>query len=176
MNTKTKIFIWEAACLVFCLIFSFINHFLYEWLNEFVFIASFVPVNESVWEHAKLLFFPFLFFSIIEYFFIPKTENYIFAKSLSLILSVPLMISLFYTYTGIIGTNYLVADILIAIIVVLIMNVLSYYLIISEKDFSKWNWIFVFVIIYFIAFVVFTFKPPQIPLFLDTTTGKYGIS
>ena len=34
-------------------------HFLYDWL-PFQLVGMVAPVNESVWEHLKLLFWPFL--------------------------------------------------------------------------------------------------------------------
>lgn len=172
---KSKLLLFECLCLVFCLIFSFINHFLYEWTNNSLLVAPFVPVNESVWEHAKLLFFPFLFFSIFEFFYFNDLKNCIFAKSLALLVCTPLMIIIFYTYTGIIGQNYLIADILLAIAIIVFMNYLSYKIIICNHIFYL-NWIFIFVIIMFFLFFIFTFYPPRIPLFIDTTTGLYGVN
>ena len=45
---------WIAAILAGCVL-----HFLYEWLPNAV-TALFSPVNESLWEHVKLVFWPFL--------------------------------------------------------------------------------------------------------------------
>lgn len=172
MNNKNdKIFYLEFISLIFSLIFSFVNHFLYQWTNEFFLLAPFVAINESVWEHGKLLFMPFLFYSIIEYFLLKdETNNFLFAKSLSLIISIPLMIILFYTYSGVLGQSYLIFDILIAIIVIVFMNILSYKILKSGKG-SNFNWIFIFVIIIFALIILFTYMPPDIPLFQDITTN-----
>lgn len=43
-------------------------HFVYEWSGENPIIGAIAPVNESVWEHLKLLFFPSLFYFITELF------------------------------------------------------------------------------------------------------------
>ena len=43
-----------AAILAGCVL-----HFLYQWLPNAV-TALFSPVNESLWEHVKLVFWPFL--------------------------------------------------------------------------------------------------------------------
>lgn len=43
-------------------------HFVYEWSGSAVIVGLFAPVNESVWEHIKLLFFPGLLFSVWDYF------------------------------------------------------------------------------------------------------------
>lgn len=133
MRNNKKFLYLELGSLVFCLVFCTINHFLYEWWNNTIFIAPFVPINESVWEHGKLLFMPFLFFSVIEYFFIENKVNYVFAKSLALIVCIPLMLVIFYTYTGIIGNHYLIADIALSLVIVLFINISSYKVTLLEK-------------------------------------------
>ncbi len=45
---------WLAAILAGCIL-----HFIYEWMPNAV-TALFSPVNESLWEHVKLVFWPFL--------------------------------------------------------------------------------------------------------------------
>lgn len=37
---------------------AFLFHDLYQWTGECKLIGGFVPVNESVWEHLKLAFYP----------------------------------------------------------------------------------------------------------------------
>ena len=44
-------------------------HFIYEWSGENPIVGAIASVNASVWEHLKLLFFPALFYIIIEYLF-----------------------------------------------------------------------------------------------------------
>ena len=39
-------------------------HFIYEWSGNNKIVALFAPVNESPWEHLKLLFFPFVIYGI----------------------------------------------------------------------------------------------------------------
>lgn len=53
--------------MIVTMILGTLNHFLYDWSGKNPVIALFTPVNESVWEHMKLLFFPFLLLSLIEY-------------------------------------------------------------------------------------------------------------
>ena len=42
-------------------------HFLYDWSGGLSLAALFCPVNESVWEHLKLLYFPFLLVSLVSF-------------------------------------------------------------------------------------------------------------
>ena len=47
-------------------------HFFYEWSGNNFFVGMFSPVNESVWEHMKLAFFPMLLFSFAANLFLKK--------------------------------------------------------------------------------------------------------
>ncbi len=48
-----------------------LNHFLYDWTGGSSLAALFCPINESPWEHLKLLFFPFLFVTTLDRRFVP---------------------------------------------------------------------------------------------------------
>ncbi|MDE6312302.1 MAG: hypothetical protein K2M46_01565 [Lachnospiraceae bacterium] len=52
---------------VFVSIAGTLMHFAYEWTGKNGFVGLFAAVNESTWEHMKLLFFPMLFFEIYQY-------------------------------------------------------------------------------------------------------------
>ena len=53
-SKRQLILTWLAAILAGCVL-----HFLYEWLPNAA-TSLFSPVNESLWEHIKLVFWPFL--------------------------------------------------------------------------------------------------------------------
>lgn len=176
-NNQKKILTLEIIGLIFTLTMSFILHFLYEWSGESKIIAMFSATNESVWEHGKLLFIPFIFYSIVEYFILrPKNiGSYLTAKAVPLISCIPLMIAIFYTYTGVIGYNVGWVDITMSIGIVLWMNIYSFYTLINEKYKKGSIFLLIIVLIILILIIVFTYFPPNLPLFLDITTGKYGI-
>ena len=98
--------LWRKADFVFTGVLGVILHFLYEWTNNSFFVAPFSAVNESIWEHMKLLFFSLFLFSLIEYRVIGKNyKNYWCTKLFGImagILSVPMM---YYTYTGALGVS-----------------------------------------------------------------------
>lgn len=142
-------------------------HFVYGWFNNPV-VAVFGSINESVWEHLKLLFWPSLLMATIEYFYIGyKFKNYILAKAISIYIGVLLIISIFYTYTGIIGSNFLILDLLTFIISVILSNLFSYYLIKENKFQGKYSQIIGLSMIFILslAFVAFTRRSPDLPLF-----------
>ncbi|WP_305153848.1 DUF6512 family protein, partial [uncultured Clostridium sp.] len=143
------------------IILGTILHFTYDWSNGNPFVASFSSVNESTWEHLKLAFFPMLIACIVEYFFVKdKVNNYIEAKTIGIVTSMLFITSFFFTYTGIIGTNFLIIDILTFILGVLIDE----YVVLS----------IIILVILTIYFVLFTFITPKINYFRDPVTGGFG--
>ena len=49
------------------IILSVVCHFVYTWCPNFI-TSIFFPVNESIWEHMKIIFTSICIASIIEYF------------------------------------------------------------------------------------------------------------
>ena len=62
---KKKIIRFQIFSVIFTWILGTILHFLYEWSGDNKIIASFSAVNESTWEHLKLVFFPMLITTIV---------------------------------------------------------------------------------------------------------------
>ena len=106
---------WQIYSIIFSIILGTLLHFTFNLFTNNLFIASFSSVNESTWEHLKLVFFPMLIFSIIEYLFLKNyinKNNYIFSKSIGIIFSIIFITIFFYTYTGILGFNISILNIL----------------------------------------------------------------
>lgn len=175
---KDNIKKWYIVGTVFIILFGSLLHFVYEWSGNNAFVGIFGAVNESTWEHLKLLFWSSFIFSIIEYIFIGNNfNNYITAKAISFYVGLLLIVSLFYTYTGVIGDNCLVMDISIFIISVIISQYIGYKITVVNSDVSsKSNFIsLIAIVLLVLAFVFFTFIPPKIPFLKDPITGEYGI-
>ena len=68
---KRSLSFWQFAGFTFTGVAGTLLHFLYDWTNS-RFIALFSAVNESIWEHMKLLFFPMIVFAIFESFYFSK--------------------------------------------------------------------------------------------------------
>ena len=113
MNIKK----WRNISIIFSLILGAILHFTYEWSGKSALIAAFCAVNESTWEHLKLSFFPMLIIAIIGYFLFGKNEtNYIKGNSIGIFFSIVFTVVTFYTYSGIIGTNFGIINVLIFVL------------------------------------------------------------
>lgn len=148
-------------------VLGFVNHFLYNWSGHSSVIALFCPVNESVWEHLKLLFFPFLFTSVMAYLRRKSIRALFFYQRLLSVLSgMAAIVMLFYTYTGMIGRSLLPLDILIYFFGVLTAFAFLKYIrkkrcsITPSDSTIIISWLFLC-----LCFFFFTGFPPNIPLF-----------
>lgn len=162
---------------IFTIIVGSILHFTFEWSKFNKLVGLFSAVNESTWEHLKLLAIPMIVYFVFEYFkYGKKHDNFIQVKFLSIIIGMFLIVSMYYTYKGIIGKHFVVVDILIFIIATIIAYYFSYKMI--GKDFLVGHKVKVISLIGIIGIVVllsvFTFYPPHINLFKDVS-GFYGI-
>ena len=102
---KRSIGSWQFVGFAVTSLLGTILHFLYEWLGEPIWIAPFSGVNESTWEHMKLLFFPMFLYAILESFFFKDLENFWCVKLKGILLGLGLIPVIFYTYNGVIGKS-----------------------------------------------------------------------
>ena len=171
-----KLLIWESAGALFVMIAGTLLHSLYHNTSYWLF-ALISPVNESVWEHLKIGIWPVLFFALIEYPFIkPVTKNFLIAKVAQAYAASIATLTIFYSYTFVLGRNLLPLDILTFILAVIIGQYAS-YLILNANELDEFFdhmassalYIMIGVIVYI------TYFPPHYPVFMDTMTGTYGI-
>ena len=153
---------------IFVIITGTISHFIYEWSGRQFLLGFFFPVSESTWEHMKLCFFPMLIYSC----FMNKRwkDAYPCVTSALLygtLLGTFLIPVIFYTYTGIIGRNYLFLDIATFIISVLLAFLCVYRLTVSCKMFSHTYMLGSLVFVMAICFLMFTYLPPNLGIFIE---------
>lgn len=89
---------------LFISVLGVLLHFTYEWSGDNPIVALFSAVNESTWEHLKLLFFPMLLLTIIELLFTEKRQlpsNYLFARTIGILSGMAFIVIAFYTLTGV---------------------------------------------------------------------------
>ena len=89
--------------IIFVSVLGTLLHFAYEFSGNNLFVGIFAPINESIWEHTKLIYFTMLAYSI---FLTGKLKNQYpcisSAMTFGALLGVTLIITMFYTYSGII--------------------------------------------------------------------------
>ena len=167
-NLYRKIYIWILP--VFMLAVSSFLHFLYAWVPN-PFFALFSPVNESVWEHLKIVFYPFIFMWLISiWLFIDNKKNIFIFSILGAILACYLVSSLFYLIHGGFGVgNNLWVDIAIEFFSLVVSNIFVIALF-DKIKFKKWLFIvsIILLLLFIVAFNIITFLAPNnIPIFMD---------
>ena len=153
-----------------------ILHFLYDWLREAVWIAPLSGVNESTWEHMKLLFWPMFLYAIVQSFFFKDREDFWCVKLRGILLGLGLIPVLFYTYNGVIGKSPDWINIAIFFLSAEIAYLYETKLFKEETVVCKRPKLAIGVLcIIALLFVIFTFATPEIGIFKDPLTGSYGI-
>lgn len=153
-------------------VISFISHYMYNIFPNSLFSILF-PVNESIWEHMKLLVTPILIVMLIERLIV-KSNNYLLAYITSSILGVILYLLLYLPLNNIFGYNPIIAISLLFVIDIFIVIISS--CIINYKNIKYSNIIgIVLIIITYTVFYVCTYYPSNNNIFLDITDNTYGI-
>ena len=157
-----------VAGIIFVSVSGTLFHFAYAFSGNNFFIALFTPVNESIWEHTKLIFFPMLLYSLyLNKKLKPAYPCISSAMYFAALLGILLIIVMFYTYSGIIGYHTVFIYICVFYISVIVSFYVAYKLTLSCKA-DKFNVILQALTILMIClFVIFTFYPPDIPLFIS---------
>ena len=171
-----KIVNWQIAGFAFTASMGTFFHFLFDLTKESVVAAFISPVNESIWEHIKLLFFPMFLFALFEYaFWGQQYAGFWCIKLKGIVVGMLLIPVLYYTYSGIIGRSVDWVNIVIFFVAVGVVYFLETKLFLGNTSckFSS-EYAFVILCVIGIVFFVFTFYPPHIPLFQDSMSKTYG--
>lgn len=172
MNKKILKIIGVIIAFILC----FPLHFLYDKFPCFL-TSIFAPVNESIWEHMKLLFGSIIVSGIIQKLIIiykkEKVNNICFSNFIGALLSIPIFLILFLPIYFIIGENFILT-ISIMLLTIILSEIISYK-IMNQKDFNMENKTIIFVIIIYSIFTLLTYFPLKNVLFIDPTNNTYGI-
>ena len=173
---KQRSILWQAAGFAFATFGGTILHFLYEWTDGSTLVSPFSGVNESTWEHMKLLFWPLFLFALAQRFFFRDQENYWCVKLAEILLGLGLIPVLFYTYNGVFGKSPDWVNIAIFYITALLVFLFEWWVFKRRWLACKYPWVaFLVLCLVGVLFFLFTFVPPQISLFRDPVTGTYGM-
>lgn len=166
---------WNLRGCIFTAVFGVLLHFLYDWTGKNGFVALFSAVNESTWEHMKLLFFPMFVFSFIKKRF-QNYNNFWWSALVGIALGTVMIPVLFYTINGVFGKTPDWINILIFFVSVFFAYIVEFKIAKKGKDgiFSERQSL-ILICLFAILFAVFTYFTPQIPLFIDPISGRYGI-
>ncbi|HHU55412.1 MAG TPA: hypothetical protein GXZ48_01810 [Acholeplasmataceae bacterium] len=177
MTKNKSIDRWFIWGIVFICLLGTLLHFTFDLFNHSTFIGLFSPVNESVWEHLKIIFYPTIIWFFILYFKLESDfRRIIISSTISISVSCFILLSIYYIYTGSTGKESVIVD----IVAYLLGTTLGQYLALSAylKLETKNIYFYVsllFLFAFLISLIYFTFNPPHIPLFFDKSSNQYGL-
>ncbi len=166
----------EVLGFFFILILGTLSHFFYEWSGHKKIFALFFAVNESTWEHIKLVLGPTFLWMIIEIPFIELNNNFLLSKLVGLLTMIIFIPIFYYAYRAIFKRNIFFLNILEFILAIGLGQMVSYIVYNSTAVSSVICYISLILIdIILIAYLIFTYYPPKNFLFRDPINKKYGI-
>lgn len=178
-----KTLTYKRVIIIFCLLSIMLGiflHFAYDLSNENILVGLISPVNESIWEHLKLIFVPFTLFGIIFYFYTKdKLTNTLLNTFLGNIVGMFSTVTVFYLFNNLLNIKSMLVGIL-SYALGLIFAYTIFYLGIYDSAFksetSNSNILGVCTLtLMFVLFITSTFAPIKTNIFKDSITKTYGI-
>jgi len=178
MNQTKKIKTWKIISIFVIFGLSALLHFIYQWFPSF-FTSLLFPVNESIWEHNKIIIGSFLIWSVFEKLTLKKhhelnTCTSGFISAIICCLLVMLIFSPIYFYILKTNDNTLVT--LIVYFICIVLSVLLNYKLLLRKYNPEMEKKVILLWLLVIAInAILTYYPPKLPIFYDYNTNTYGI-
>ena len=175
---RKQLFFWELAGFLVTGALGSLLHFVYQWSGENQVAAAFSAVNESTWEHMKLLFFPLFLFSVAQVCVMGRNyPNFLAVRAVSILTGLVLIPVLFYTYTGVLGRSVDWVNIALFFLAALGAFLLDFRLLRRSRLSAPWQQILGLIVLWALAFcfVWCTFHPVELALWRDPVTGGYGV-
>lgn len=172
---------WFLLSIPFIFLTGALFHFVFEFTGKNIIIAPFFPVNESIYEHLKLTFYPIFLWQLIGYLFLKNKvklifENWIISNAISIITSTFFTVFLYYSFSGAFNIHSTIADVSFYFISIVFGQLLGLHLYNKCEHNRALLLLSIAIILFmFISFIIFTFFPLKFPLFIDSSTGLYGI-
>lgn len=161
---------WEIAGVLFTVAVGTLLHFTYAWSGGNRIVAVFSAVNESIWEHGKLLAVPWILWSVVEALALRGSGLPVLsARAAGLLVGMAAIPTLYYTYTGIVGQHFLAADLAVFLLAILLAMAVSLCLL-HCRALSQPLWQIVGGLVLagvMILLAYWTMVPPQLPLFWE---------
>lgn len=175
---RRQLFFWELAGFLFTGAAGTALHFVYDWSGHSPAAAVVSAVNESTWEHMKLLFVPLFLFSVAQLCVQGRYyPHFLWTRALSALAGLALIPVLFYTYTGVLGFHAVWADIAVFFLADGGAFALDGWLLRRGRQGALWRQVAGLAVLWglMFCFVWCTFRPPHIALWRDPATGLYGV-
>lgn len=170
-SARDNLFWWCVGGVLTVAILGTVLHFLYDWTGKSGVVKPFSAVDESTWQHMKIMYMPMVLFGAVQWFFFRKEYPCFFVvKLLGISVGLTLIPVLFYTYNGAFGKSPDWINITIFMVADLCAFGVECALFRKKEVGCKkvWNIISLCTIFAIGAlFVAFTYLPPNLPLFIS---------
>ena len=178
-HNERRAIVMSGVFFLICTALGVLFHFAFDFLNRPMWLAPLFPINESVFEHLKLSFVPYVIvlFPIEYYLYGRFIKKFIAGRLLGVIAAMSFSVMEFYTIKGAFGEPPMAVNIIIFCAATLISYLVPLCLALFAKEECSDRVKIISLVLLaliFIIFIVFTYNPPKIPLFLDVTNGTYG--
>lgn len=165
---KNIILRFHVISTIFVMTLGVLLHFTYDWSSQNIIVGFFSAINESTWEHLKLIFFPMFISSVIGFLVLGKSiTNYWCARLKGIVSAMVFTVVFFYTYIGVLGYNIGIINILTFFVAVLIGEFISCSFMVLNKSCNNIYSVIVLILL-FTLFILFTYRNPDIGLFRES--------
>ncbi len=170
---------WILWGIPFLFVIGSLLHFAFDFLGQNPVVGLFAPVNESVWEHIKMVVWPTILWWTVYYRIQGERQGilkdtWLCGALAALLVSMAAIPMLYYFYTSAFGVEILWVDILILFLAISAGQLWGLHVYRYGKGCDPATVLVIFGIVT-LLFMFFTFFPPHFPLFLDAPSGSYGI-
>ena len=168
----------EFIAFLFVSLWGVIGHFIFDWSGENPFLGAIFAVNESTWEHMKLLYLPLFLFAMLEYISLGESiGNFFAARFAAALLGLATIPMIFYTLNSAFGKTPDWLNIALFFFAAALSSCAAYFLLTSFCLRSRFLQLPAFLLFWLLLalFIYFTYRPPMLPLFRDPVSGLYGI-
>lgn len=178
-HNERRAIIMSGIFFILCIGLGVFFHFAFELFGEPKLLAPFLPVNESVYEHLKLIFVPYILILMpIEYYLYGRfTKKFVTGKLIGVLIAMSFVVMEFYTIQGAFGEPNAFVNITIFCIATFLAYLVPLWLSLRADDDSSHTAKLVSLILLgaiFVFFIAFTYYPPKLPLFFDPRGAGYG--
>ncbi len=175
MNINKKIILIDTIAIFICM---FLFHSIYNLIPNFLTAALF-PVNESLYEHLKLIYVTQVIVGLIIYIVLVikkiKVNNYFLGLLASTILNIVIYFLIFIPLYNRFGESLILAMGLF--LITLIITEYIFYKIINKEDLDTLNFTSIILIsLIWVILVYLTLNPLHNDFFFDTKEEKYGLN
>ena len=172
---KRQIGLWALAGFAVTSLLGTLLHFFYGWLEKSPLVAPFSSVNESTFEHIKLLFWPLFFYALFQGLFFRERKDLWCIKLRGILLGIFLIPFLFYMYNGVIGKSPDFINIAIFFVAAALAYLYEYRQMKKPPRPCHPRVALAVLVGIALLLILFTFLPPRLALFRDPVTGSFGI-